>query len=164
MFWACLFTLWWGWKHMWPLYNYYFPTSALAVYSKYKIPFLPQSGPLYLSNPSLAVPPVCKIYSYILFPKLTMLLSACDFAHAVSSSWDVILYLPCLPCLLTQQDPSWVYSVKRSWSITIFHFHLNTKAASHTLFCAIFVTFIHHTALKITISHLCISNAQQTAA
>lgn len=34
---------------------YYFTTSALAVYSKYKIPFLPQSAPMYLSKPPLAV-------------------------------------------------------------------------------------------------------------
>lgn len=116
----------WGQGYIWSL-NYHFATSALAVYSKYKIPFLLGMSSFYLTClSSLSI-------------------------HWTWSNWSLFC-----EAFLTNHYIS--------PPIT----HKSKEPNPLLCFLCIFYDnyfYIYHTTLKmaIYISHLCISNAQQTA-
>lgn len=155
---ACLYL--WVQGDNWSQYNYCFLTSALAVYSKYKIHFLPHSSTLYLSKPSSFCSLTSQQICYM-FPKLTLLFSS-------SLTFHILLSLARMSSIISFTCLMHVYPFSKiqlnsllcEQSIATPHpRHLSRE--HHTLLCAISVSSmtIILSISHYSVCHFCISNA-----
>lgn len=156
---ACLYL--WVQGDNWSQYNYCFLTSALAVYSKYKIHFRPHSGTLCLSKPSLSV--LWLHNKSVMFPKLTLLFSSSLTFHILLSLARMSSIIS-FTCLMRVYPFSKIQlnSLLCEQSIVTPHPHLrHLSRENHTLLCAIFVSSmtIILSVSHYSVCHFCISNA-----